>query len=370
MITKVIDRTPEVTHFAAACQWTGIMSEDRDVWLAERHNYLTASDMAAVLGQDKWRSAFQVYTDKITPRKGKEVITIKDPRFWGSALEQTILTRAAAYHGWDYTAGGALLVSRRYPHLAATLDGEINRGNGWEDCEGKTSSYLMRHDWDEDTQDVPRRVLIQVQHQLLVTGADRALVICLINGNHLIQISVEPSEAFHSMLIEESERFMGMVRDRIEPLCAANDSALLDRLYPEHGGGIVQLPSVSLEWARELELLGRQRRDIDKREKQVKNWLKRSIASATWGKLPEPVAGKQWFKWATEEVPAFQVAAHTKSVLRPIKNGPRFSGTLPLALPVSLNELEDQLVASVEAGAPEHVEITKLPSKKRRKARR
>lgn len=363
-----VDRTPLVTHFHEHARWTGIMSNDRDAWLAARTEYLTASDMASVLGQDSRRSAFAVYMDKVTPRKEKEVITIKDPRFWGSGLEQTYLTMAANYYGWDYYAGGALLASRAHPHLAATLDAEFNRGKGWEDLEGKTSSYLLRKDWDEETQDVPRRVLIQVQHQLLVTRAPRALIFVLINGNTPVEVTVEPSLAFHAMLVEESERFMDMVARRIEPPPGPNDAETLDRLYPSHDNGVVQLPLVSLSWASELNALGRQRRDIMKREKELQNWLKRSIASATWGKLPEPVEGRQFYKWATEHTEAYHVEAFDKSVLRPIKHGPLITHSLPLALPFSLNDAP-QLPAH-EPDEPDHVEVTKLPAKKRRRAPR
>ena len=373
MIAKVTDRTPEVTHFAAGAQWTGILSSDRDAWLTERHKYLTASDMAAVLGEDRYRSAFSVYIDKITARPAKEVIDINDPRFWGSALEQTILTRTAAFFGWQYREGGALLASRRYPFLGATLDGEVDCGNGWENCEGKTTSYLCRRDWDEETQDIPRRVLIQVQSQLLVTQAERAKVICLINGNRLVRVTVEPSEAFHALLVEEGERFMDMVARRIEPPCGANDTDLLLRLYPEHTGAVVRLPAVATEWARELDALGAQRRAIERREKEIKNWLRRSIASASWGMLSEPVADRQFFKLSTESVPTHTVEAHDKHVIRAIKHGPRIVEPLPFAL----NDRGDPdfpvegLEESVALGSRirEHVETTKTP-KKRRKARR
>lgn len=346
------DRTSQVTHFAEYARWAGVVDHDRAAWLAARTKYLTASDTAAIMGEDPRRSAFAVYWDKIQPREA-EVVSIESPMFWGKVLEQPILSAVAEYYGWEYRKGGALLESRKYPWLAATLDSEIDRGSGFpEILEGKTTAFMLRGDWDEEAGEMPVRVVLQVQHQMLVTGAEGAAVFCLVGGQGPCLINVEPEPEIHAIIVEESERFMEMLRNREEPPPGPQDGDTLERLYPIRGDGIVQLTGTELEWSREVVAIQAQRKEIEKREKTLKNALKRSIANATWGKLPEAIGGFQFWKWYT-----------TQNKLLLLKNGPKVRGEIPTALPVALNE-------SPVVEEDECAETTKAPAKKRRKARR
>jgi putative phage-type endonuclease len=359
------DRTAEVTAFAAAARWTGESVEDRAAWLARRDSLLTASDMAAVLGLSPWTGPVEVYARKVTPPREPEPIGLDDPRFWGSILEQPILRAVAAYHGWKYRPGGALLVSRRYEHLGATLDAEIDRGHGWEDFEGKTSRISAG--WDQEQGELPTHVLIQVQHQLLVTGAGAAVVFALLQGSRPCMVEIEPSAELHAVIVEESQRFLELVklREPPDPSASERDRRALERLYPQ-GGGAVRLPPEAVEWTREILALNKQTAELKKRGDELRNMLRATIGTASWGALPEPVEGKRWWRWQDESNAGYTVAPFTTRKLLAMVKGPVVEQDVPALAPAPpLPSLAQQLAESLSE--PDSGATTAPPKKKRTK---
>jgi putative phage-type endonuclease len=328
-----------------AAEFTGVTSEDREAWLAMRRTMLTASSTAALFGKHPFLTVLELYAEKVTARPAQEVITIADPRFWGLALEQAILANVAKYYGWQVRAGGMLLRSRKHPHLGATLDGAVNPGPGWVPYEGKTTAAWRAKDWNEETGDVPTHVIIQAQHQLLVTGEEHIVVFCLVGGNKPVKIDLEADIAFHGAIIEESERFMEMVRtlDPPPPTGSERDAEALDRLYPKEDGSIARLSNEAVEWTRQYMAAGETKRTAERRQKHFQQLIKHAMGKATYGVLPEPVNGKACWRWATQPRAAYEVEAGEARQLIALKLPPE--GARPvLALP----EAKDSFLATLE----------------------
>lgn len=290
------DQTSQVTHFYGMAEWTGVMDDDREAWLALRKSMITASDMAAIMGEGYKRDALAVYVDKTTERLGPEEILIDDPRFWGKVLEQPILSAVAAYYDWEYHRGGALLRSRRYPFLGCTLDAEISKdGDLWIPFEGKTS--IITKGWDEAEQDLPTRVNIQVQHQLLVTGAQVAYVFALLQGSRPCLIEVKPHDGFHAAIIDAGLEFMERVRTLNPPPPTEHSARSLERLYPESNGTIVELPLEAVAWTERLQAIPAEEKALDAEKKRLRNKITDAIGNATFGELPQAVNGKKFWRW-------------------------------------------------------------------------
>jgi putative phage-type endonuclease len=343
-------RTEDVTAFAASCEWMGVRSEENefDAWLAARKTIVTASDMAAVLGEDPHRSALDVFLDKLTPPE-EEIVPLDDPRFWGRVLEQPILEAVARYRGWKYRKGGALLRSRKHPFIGATLDAEVDTGDGvWIDLEGKTTR--LPREWDEETGALPSRVLVQVQVQLLVTGAPLAIVFALLQGCRPVQIPIEPSPKFHEILVERAEEFTAMVKAGNPPLPDGSERAkrALDRLYPRENGSIVGLPREALYWTQQYQTISGQLKILDRRKKYYQQLLKHSMGAATFGVLPEAVGGKQCWRWETQQKPAYEVEEKETRVLMALKLPPAGSPRGRALPPANDTSLTKQLEESIE----------------------
>ncbi len=321
--------TDKVTSFGASCVWTGISDSDREAWLSARHTILTASDMAAVLGESPYADAFDVYVSKTMPPPPDEKLGPYDPRFWGKLLELPIAHGLADFYGWEIRDGGHLLRSRMHPELGCTLDAEIVRSafEGPIVYEGKLSQ--VPRDWSEEEGNLPTHILIQAQTQLLVTGAPRDLVSGLLQGRRYVQVDVEPFDDFHQVLVEQAEWFMDLVRRSDPPTPTARSKAALDRLFPRSDGSVVRLPIEAVEQTREIQELAAQMKAMEARSSELRNALRLAIGTATYGELPEPVGGKVAWKWGTQENGQRPLIAVTKI---PGVGGPRKAQPVPAEL--------------------------------------
>lgn len=346
--------TELVTHFSDACEFVGVTDSDREAWLEARRSMLTASDMAAILGEDPYRDAWDVYVEKTMPPGPDVPLDIGDPRFWGKVLEQPIAEAVCRYYGWEFHRGGALLRSRLHSWLGCTLDAEIFRDwtEGWLPWEGKTSR--VPKGWDEDSGELPPRVLVQAQVQLVVTRAPRNIVFGLLQGSTPHQLPIEPDDEFHAIVIEEGERFMDLVKRGEPPTPTAKSRRAIERLYPDDDGTAVHLPIEAVEWTREVQELAAMIRELEDRKEAFRNRLRASIGHAAHGILAEPVGGKACWSWKRSK------GAETRT-LRELNRAPPNLSLLPAPAPLELGELIDL--------SPSRATTTPI-NRKRRRARR
>ncbi len=146
---------------------------------ARRKQGLGASDIAAIIGRDPFRSAYDLWLDK-TGRIPDD--TEGDERRFevNNALEPAILGLAAKRLGQPVVKPTSTFV---YPGgiIMANVDGMVERfARGQPIVEAK--STCMEGDWGEEMSDqVPDRVLIQVQMQMLCSGSKVAYVARLLS---------------------------------------------------------------------------------------------------------------------------------------------------------------------------------------------
>jgi len=291
------DLTPTVTAFAEHARWSGVLSSDREAWLAARRKLLTASESSSIMGENPYSDALSVFVDKTAGRISAPEPGPESPIWWGNLLEQPILSGIAKYNGWSYRPGGALLISRHFDFLGATLDAEIDRDDGVGPIifEGKTTTITK--DWDENAQTLPMHVLIQVQHQLMVSGAPKALVFALLQGSRPCQIEVFPSPDFQAILISRAQEFMDRVARLDAPSPTHMSAPSLERMFPLSDGSIVKLPDLAIDWTAELAKIAGDVKDLLKRKEELRNMIRKAIGNATFGELSEPVNGKQYWRW-------------------------------------------------------------------------
>ncbi len=141
-------------------------SGDREAWLAARRKVITATDVAAILGVHPYRSAHQVFLDKIgmEPEKAET-----EPMWWGSKMEQAIGEKYAADYALELVPAGFVL-DESEPIFGATPDFYI-LGSPNEILECKVAGEgASRNFGPSETDEVPDHYLCQVMWQLAVTG--------------------------------------------------------------------------------------------------------------------------------------------------------------------------------------------------------
>jgi len=326
---EVAARTSEVTHFTEHAVWTGIHQREYGSWLRARRHVLTASAMPILLGVSPWKDPLDLYVEKTRPDNDVEAMpdereagALDDPRTWGRELEQAIAQTVCKAHQWELFEGGALLVSQAHPMIGATLDDELlgpDADGRWVVYEGKTVTVFKTRDWDVEAQMPPDHVWLQAQGQLLVTGAPIAVVFALVGGNTPKQIIVEPNAELHALMVEAVDEFVERCRTLDPPPPTARSEKAIKALYPEESGATIELEPEVLEWTNEWVELGKQRLELEKREKELKNLIRMKVGDASFGALPGPVSGypkpKMW-KCETQSRDEHVVAASSSRVLR------------------------------------------------------
>ena len=197
-------------------------------WLRWRKKGIGGSDVASILGINKWSSAIELWLDKTNQKN--------DPKEANSAME------------WGIMEVKAILQNSEHPFMLADVDGVTTDDNGDPAIlEIKTASEYKRDEWSDG---VPTYYQTQVQHYLCVTGVSKAYVAVLIGGNTFRVYEVDADPEVQQMLIAVEKNFWDKVQNMVRPDMDGSDAAkdLLDQIYR---GGVeeeVILPEDAVEW--------------------------------------------------------------------------------------------------------------------------
>ncbi len=178
-----------------------ILSPSDPQWHERRREVYTASDMGVLFGIPGFggRTLSDVWYEK---RFGLVGDSSTASTRLGQRMEPLILDEAEVELQTKIIDRQMWCVDGQ---IGATLDGRC-LSNGWP-VEAKTSGLLWRPDeeWGDGGDEVPSAILLQVQAQILVTGADQAWVAAVIGGRGFVMYEV----ARHDGLISEMKRRTG-----------------------------------------------------------------------------------------------------------------------------------------------------------------
>ena len=146
---------------------------DRERWLQLRRSGIGASEIASALGESPWLSATELYAIKIGASEGDPSLDEAEHVYWGNQLEASIIDGYKQRTGRPVRRAAVLLRSAEHPWALCTLDGEtgdVGSEPAWP-LEIKNIGMHKAHEWEEGP---PRHYFLQLQQQLLVTGAEKA----------------------------------------------------------------------------------------------------------------------------------------------------------------------------------------------------
>lgn len=286
---------------------------DRQAWLTKRQSYIGASEVAAVLGQDPYKSTYQLWAEKCglaepDDLSGNEFVK------WGTRLEQVIAEGYADETGREvdrHDQTQFLTYESSYP-VGATPD-FWQRREGCDDdgiLEVKAPGARMASEWDGDA---PLHYQIQLQCQLLVTGCTWGTVAALID-RQLVWFDYERNVSFCVAMLAKVREFWELVQSQTPPPVDGSPSVakVLYKLHPNDNGATVDLPPISTLWDRQI----RRAKDHIKRCQAIinlrENQIKEVIGDATFGESPDGFR----YSWKHQARTAYQVEATETRVLR------------------------------------------------------
>jgi predicted phage-related endonuclease len=234
-----------------------------------------------VLGESRWGDAGTVYANKVAPVEDEES---REWLEWGLRQEPVIIEAYASSryaHRPRTDRDGRLLRSKEHPWALCTLD-------GWTETErGRIPLELKCDRWGQDWDDgVPAHYVLQLHHQMLVTGTQCASIACLIGGSKLVWADVERDERTIRKIIHAGESFWARVEARDMP--DTTDHRALASVFAKESGGEVYLSGV--EWLRADAHLA-QALEVTKRAKAeadaIKARFKRAMGSRTVARIDD-----------------------------------------------------------------------------------
>ena len=172
----------------------------KEDWLRYRKCGITGTDAGAILGLNPYRSAFQVYHDKISDTT--ENIDNEAMR-QGRDLEDYVAQRFTEATGLKIRRANAIYQSEEHPLLLADFDRLIVGQKAGLEC--KTVSPFSADKWADGK--IPAHYLAQVDHYLAVSGFDCWYVAALIFGRELVIHKIVTDKQVISDLIDKEERF-------------------------------------------------------------------------------------------------------------------------------------------------------------------
>src|SRR3990167_3980232 len=197
----------------------------------ERVNYIGASDAAAVLGLSRWRAPLDVWVEKtqtLPPDDLSDNFQVK----MGNKLEPIVAELFEEATGKKVHQVKQTIYHPHHPFIAANPDRRLEG----EDAvlEIKTAGGWAAKDWEDE--EIPHEVILQVMHQLAVTGKQRGYAAVLIGGNQDFKWKVveRDEKAIQMMMAKEIDFWKTFVVPKVMPSSIkSQDSDTLFRIFPE-----------------------------------------------------------------------------------------------------------------------------------------
>ena len=186
----------------------------------ERTKYLGGSDIGAILGFSKYRTALDVWLEK-TGRVINEVDNL--PVRFGTFAEEFVASEYATQTGFSLVHSEAGIVHPHYPFMvghidrfvlesASDIDGELIHPDGA--CaaahllECKTASPFNQSDWGElGTDEVPMGYLVQCLWYLAITNLERCDVAVLFGNSDFRIYEVYRDKELEDLIINKAASF-------------------------------------------------------------------------------------------------------------------------------------------------------------------
>lgn len=201
---------------------------DRTEWLQLRRLGIGGSDVGAIAGLSKFKTALDVYLDKVG-----ESFEADPPEwiYWGNVLEEVVAREFCLRTGMKVKKRNAIFVHQDYNFMLANVDREVVGENAGLEC--KTTNAYNGATWEEG---IPESYELQCHHYMMVMGYDRMYIACLIGGNKFIYHTIERNQNIIDHLVKlESDFWNDCVLAKKPPRisnteCATGESLL--KAYP------------------------------------------------------------------------------------------------------------------------------------------
>ena len=257
----------------------------REEWLRWRTKGIGGSDVSVIAGVNPFRSIFQLWLEKTGQVEPEE--TENDNTHFGNVLEPVVKREFSKRTGLKVRAKRALLQSEEYPFMLADLDGVIYENGKMNLFEAKTASAYKQEIWEKG---IPEEYVLQVQHYMAVTGAEKTYLAALVGGNRFYWKVVRRDEQKIAEIIELEKAFWEenvLAGKAPVPDGSGATTDFLNEKYASSNGNTILLPEEALSLCRRYEELSGQLNELQDKKDAVSNQLKNFLKNNESGVIGE-----------------------------------------------------------------------------------
>lgn len=257
----------------------------REEWLRWRTKGIGGSDVSVIAGVNPFRSIFQLWLEKTGQVEPEE--TENDNTHFGNVLEPVVKREFSKRTGLKVRAKRALLQNEEYPFMLADLDGVIYENGKMNLFEAKTASAYKQEIWEKG---IPEEYVLQVQHYMAVTGAEKTYLAALVGGNRFYWKVVRRDEQKIAEIIALEKAFWEEnVLAGKEPVPDGSGATtdFLNEKYASSNGNTILLPEEALGLCRRYEELSGQLNELQDKKDAVSNQLKNFLKNNESGVIGE-----------------------------------------------------------------------------------
>ena len=191
---------------------------NRQEWLLLRKTYLGGSDLGAVIGVNKYKTALDVYLEK-TSEHSPEIGN--DATYWGNVLEDVVAQEYSKRVNLPVEVETKLLRHPEHEFLAANIDRWVDGKKYVLEC--KTAGFMMSKEWGEEGSDsIPESYLVQSAWYAAICDVPKVDIAVLIGGQDFRIYSYVRNKEFEDKLIKIACNFWhNHVEKRIPPKCSS-----------------------------------------------------------------------------------------------------------------------------------------------------
>lgn len=212
-----------------------------------RQNGIGASDIGAIMGFNNYRTALDVYVDKVNPLPKEDPLADNEAIYWGNALEDDVADRYALLNKCELLN----FPTTNHPEhkfIMATPDRLIKDSK--KGLEIKTAGLHVLDQWKDNQ--IPKSYVMQVAQCMFVLDYDEWDLAVLFGGQELKVFNFTRDKEFDAIILDACSKFWHSHVLAKEPptFNIENENALsaIKKLYNKIEATQVELDDELLGW--------------------------------------------------------------------------------------------------------------------------
>ncbi len=237
-------------------------------WLKERQKGIGSSDVAAILGLiPQWKTPLDVYIEKTSP---EPIQSLENRKMTvGKKIESFIAKLFSDETGYKVMRKNDIVWHKEIPYLFASLDRVIQKPvdkNTSGVLEIKNTTSQTADKWEDGISDY---YMVQIQHQLDVTGYEWGYFAVLVDGWDLRNIPVYPDKELIEIKNERLAKFwLDHVEKRIppEPITEKDIKTLYPKTNPNE---VIEITDENYNKLIELKLIKEKIKELERKQEDL-----------------------------------------------------------------------------------------------------